>query len=324
MTVLVTGGAGFIGSHLVDRLMKEGENVRVIDNLSSGSKENIGEWLNESNFQFIEGELLQQDDVDRAVKDCNIIFHMAANPEIRIKKAGPEDHFKQNITATYYLLESIRKNNFLGTLIFASSSTVYGEADRIPTTEDYGPLMPISLYGASKLACEALISAYAYMYAFKAVIFRLANVIGSRSNHGVIFDFTQKLRMNPSKLEVLGDGTQTKSYIHVDDCVDGFIHGLENVKPLEIYNLGSDDTVTVLDIANIVKEATGHPDAEIKLSGGVDGGRGWRGDVKVMFLETERLKNTGWSTRYNSLEAVKMTAESVASQNNLLMKGKIR
>ena len=312
MTVLVTGGAGFIGSHIVDRLMKEGENVRVLDNLSSGSKENIGKWLNELNFHFIEGELLERDDVDRAVKDCKIIFHMAANPEIRIKKAGPEDHFKQNITATYNLLESIRRNDFHGTMVFASSSTVYGEADRIPTTEDYGPLMPISLYGASKLACESLISAYAYMYGFKAVIYRLANVIGSRSNHGVIYDFTHKLRMNPNELEVLGDGTQTKSYIHVEDCVEGFIHGLESVKTLEIYNLGSDDTVTVRDIANIVKEATGYPDAEIKLTGGVDGGRGWRGDVKVMLLETERLKKTGWSTRYNSLEAVKMTAKSVA------------
>jgi len=312
MTVLVTGGAGFIGSHLVDQLMNDGVKVRVLDNLSSGSKENVGEWLDDPNFEFIEGDLLDQDDVDGAVKDCEVIYHMAANPEIRIKKAGPEDHFKQNIMATFCLLESIRRNDLLCTLVFASSSTVYGDADMIPTPEDYGPLAPISLYGASKLACEALISAYAYMYGFKAVIYRLANVIGSRSNHGVIYDFTQKLRMNPSELEVLGDGTQTKSYIHVEDCVDGFIHGLKSMKTLEIYNLGSDDTVTVLDIANTVKEATGNPEAEIMLTGGVDGGRGWRGDVKVMLLDTERLKNTGWSSKYNSLEAVKMTAKAVA------------
>ena len=312
MTVLVTGGAGFIGSHLVDRLMKAGVKVRVLDNLSSGSKENVGEWLDDPNFEFIVGDLLDQDDVDGAVKDCEVIYHMAANPEIRIKKAGPEDHFKQNITATFCLLEAIRRNDLHCALVFASSSTVYGDADMIPTPEDYGPLVPISLYGASKLACEALISAYAYMFGFRAVIYRLANVIGSRSNHGVIYDFTQKLRMNPSELEVLGDGTQTKSYIHVDDCVDGFIHGHSSMKTLEIYNLGSDDTVTVLDIANTVKEATGNPEAEIMLTGGVDGGRGWRGDVKVMLLDTERLKNVGWSSKYNSLEAVQMTAQAVA------------
>ena len=312
MKVLVTGGAGFIGSHLVDKLLNYGHRVRVIDNLSSGTKNNIGKWLNDPKLTFIEGDLLNRKDINQAVEGCQVIYHMAANPEIRIKKAGPEDHFKQNITATYNLLEAIRRNQLHCTLIFASSSTVYGDADEIPTPVDYGPLIPISLYGASKLACEALISAYSYMYNFKAVIYRLANVIGSKSNHGVIYDFIYKLNENPNTLEVLGDGTQTKSYIHVSDCVEGFIKGEESEETLEIFNLGSDDTVSVLEIADIVKNVTGNQDAEITLTGGVDGGRGWMGDVKVMLLDTEKLKKTGWSPNYNSIQAVKLTAKTVA------------
>ena len=311
MRVLVTGGAGFIGSHLVDRLMAEGHKVRVLDNLASGSTANLEQWEDNLCFEFIKGDLLDRETTKRAVDGCARVYHMAANPEVQANKAGPEDHFKQNIEATYSLLESVRGSE-VELLVFASSSTVYGDAKVLPTPEDYGPLVPISLYGASKLACEAMITAYASMYGFRAVIYRLANIVGPRSNHGVIWDFVGKLRRDPATLEVLGDGSQSKSYLHVSDCVERFLRSAESGEQVTIYNLGSEDRVTVLEIAEIVKRATGCPDAEVVLTGGVDGGRGWKGDVKYMQLDMSRLRSIGWAPRHNSAEAVRLTAESVA------------
>jgi len=312
MRVLVTGGAGFIGSHLVDRLMAEGHKVRVLDNLASGSMKNLKQWESHPSFEFTRGDLLDRETTRKAVKGCAHIYHLAANPEVQAKKAGPEEHFKQNIEATYSLLEAIRGST-VNLLAFASSSTVYGDAEVLPTPEDYGPLVPISLYGASKLACEALISAYASMYGFKAVIYRLANVVGPRSNHGVIWDFTGKLREDPHTMEVLGDGKQSKSYLHVDDCIEGFLRGVESGRQVAIYNMGSEDRVTVLEIADIVRKTAGCPDAKVILTGGVDGGRGWKGDVKLMQLDMSRLRSIGWTPMHNSAEAIRLTAENVAS-----------
>jgi UDP-glucose 4-epimerase len=311
MRVLVTGGAGFIGSHLVDRLMAEGYKVRVLDNLASGSKANLKQWESNPNFEFIRGDLLDRETTRSAVNGCTQVYHMAANPEVQANKASPENHFRQNIEATYSLLEAIRSSE-IELIVFASSSTVYGDAEALPTPENYGPLVPISLYGASKLACEAMITAYASMYGFRAVIFRLANIVGPRSNHGVIWDFVGKLRENPDILEVLGDGNQSKSYLHVSDCVAGFLRGAESCEKMAIYNLGSEDRVTVLEIAEIVKNAAGCLDAEVALTGGVDGGRGWKGDVKYMQLDMTRLRSIGWTPRHNSTEAVRLTAENVA------------
>ena len=180
MRKLVTGGAGFIGSHLVDKLMKEGHSVRVLDNLSSGKVENFEKWLDEARFEFIKGDLLNIEDVQNAVSDCDVIYHLAANPEVDAKKASPEAHFRQNIQATFNILEAIRNQGDVQRLVFTSSSTIYGDADQFPTPEDYGPLKPISLYGASKLSCEGLISAYSSMYGFRSNIYRLANVVKRR------------------------------------------------------------------------------------------------------------------------------------------------
>jgi len=311
MRVLVTGGAGFIGSHLVDRLMANGCGVRVLDSLASGSMVNLGQWVGNPAFEFVRGDLLDRDAAVSAVDGCDQVFHLAANPEVRANKASPEDHFKQNVEATYRLLEAVR-GSAVELLVFTSSSTVYGEADALPTPEEYGPLKPISLYGASKLACEAMISAYASMYGFRAVIYRLANIVGPRSNHGVIWDFVWKLRDDSAVLEVLGDGSQSKSYLYVSDCVEGLLKGTESDERVTIFNLGSEDRVTVLEIAETVKRATGHLDASIRLTGGVDGGRGWMGDVKLMQLDMRRLKALGWAPRYNSAEAVRLTAKNVA------------
>jgi len=314
MKVLVTGGAGFIGSHLVDRLMEKGNQVRVIDNLASGSLGNLDRWIGHQGFEFIEGDLLERDASLEAVEGCSQVFHLAANPEVQANKAGPEEHFRQNIEATYSLLEAVAKRGGVELLVFTSTSTVYGEATVLPTPEGYGPTKPISMYGASKLACEAIVSAYASMYGFKAVIYRLANVVGPRSNHGVIWDFVGKLRGSPGELEVLGDGTQSKSYLYIDDCVEGLLKGEESVEQVAVFNIGSMDRTSVLRIAEIVKEEAGQRDAEIRLTGGVDGGRGWKGDVKLMQLDTSSLRRLGWAPRYNSEEAVRLTARSVSEQ----------
>ena len=314
MSNLVTGGAGFIGSHLVDRLMCDGKTVRVFDNLASGSLNNLNKWRNNPNFEFMEGDLLNRLDVKRALVGCKTVFHFAANPEVQSKKASPEQHFKQNIEATFNLLEEIRIQGGIKILVFASSSTVYGETEVFPTTENSGPLLPISMYGASKLACESLISAYASMYNFKAVMYRFANVVGSRSNHGVIWDFVGKLMDNPLELEVLGDGTQSKSYLYIDDCVDGVLKGTDSTRQVSVFNIGSLDRANVLEIAEIVKQETGNPDAVIRTTGGVDGGRGWKGDVKIMQLDVSKLMNHGWAAKHNSLEAITLTAKSIITK----------
>ncbi len=313
MRFLVTGGAGFIGSHLVDALMKSGNEVRVLDDLSAGSLENIKLWLENDQFGFIKGDMRNPEVVEEAVKGVEAVFHLAANPEVRIGSQSPELLYETNVLATYNLLNAI-KGSDVKFLVFTSSSTVYGDAEVIPTPEDYAPLEPISVYGGAKLAAEALISGYAHTFGFKALIFRLANIIGERSNHGVIYDFIIKLRKNPEELEILGDGTQRKSYLHVSDTVEGilqiFEHFRKGDRTVDFYNLGNDDWITVREIAEIVSEEMGLK-PKFRFTGGVDGGRGWKGDVKFMRLSIEKAKKTGWGPRLNSYEAVRRTVREL-------------
>jgi UDP-glucose 4-epimerase len=313
--VFVTGGAGFIGSHLVDVLCRNEMEVVVFDNLSSGRLESLQEWLHDPNFVFERGDLLKFGKIRDSLCDCETIFHFAANPEVRVSSTNPEIHYKQNVVATFNLLETVRLNGNVKTLGFASSSTVYGDAEKIPTPENYAPLKPISVYGASKLASEALITSYAYTYGFNAVIFRLANIIGPRSKHGVIYDFMEKLAKNPKKLEILGDGTQTKSYLYVGDCVNAMLEGINCPGDrVEIYNIGSEDQINVREIADVVCDKMDFRNVKYFFSGGVDGGRGWKGDVKVMLLSIEKIKTLGWIPAFNSRQAVEKTAESLLSQ----------
>jgi UDP-glucose 4-epimerase len=311
--VLVTGGAGFVGSHLVDVLMTREAKVNVFDNLTAGTLDNIKQWLDNPNLNFIKGDLLNPADLAKIEKTSfETVFHLAANPEVRIGLTNPDIHFQQNIVATHNLLESLRKTKNKPTIIFTSTSTVYGEPTKMPTPEDYAPLKPISTYGASKLASEALISAYAYTYGFKAIILRLANIVGPRSKHGVIYDFTQKLNKNPTQLEILGDGTQTKSYLYISDCIEAMLIGLEkSTEPVEIYNVGSEDQIDVKTIAEIVAEEMGLQNVEFKFTGGVDGGRGWKGDVKNMLLDTSKLKSLGWKPKLNSKQSIRKTVKTL-------------
>lgn len=313
MKVLVTGGAGFIGSHLVDHLMEEGYEVRVLDDLSAGSLENLKGWIDHERFEFMQGDLRRRDVCEKAVKRVDAVFHLAANPEVRIGAQSPELLYETNILITYNLLETMRKED-IKALAFTSSSTVYGEAKEIPTPEDYGPLEPISVYGGAKLAAEALIAGYAHTFDIKAVVFRLANIIGKRSNHGVIYDFINKLKANPDRLEILGDGTQRKSYLHVSDTVEAMLYlfkeFLKEDKIYDAYNIGSEDWITVTEIAEIVSREMGL-NPEFYFTGGVDGGRGWKGDVKIMLLNIEKAKAKGWKPKMNSKEAVEKTVREL-------------
>ncbi|MBS7657056.1 MAG: NAD-dependent epimerase/dehydratase family protein [Candidatus Bathyarchaeia archaeon] len=310
--VLVTGGAGFIGSHLVDALMRQNSAVRVLDNLSSGNLKNINQWLNNRNFEFQKGDLLNQENCENAVENCEVIFHLAANPEVRLSSTAPNVHFDQNVVATFNLLEAVRRFGKANFFIFTSSSTVYGDVTQIPTPEDYAPLEPISVYGASKLASEALVMAYANTYGFNAVIYRFANIVGPRSKHGVIYDFIKKLRYNPYELEILGDGTQAKSYLYVDDCIDAMLFSYAKAKRfVEVFNLGSEDRINVTTIASIVTEEMGLRKVQFRFTGGIDGGRGWKGDVKHMLLAIEKLKSIGWKPKLNSAEAVRKTVKEM-------------
>jgi UDP-glucose 4-epimerase len=313
--VLVTGGAGFIGSYLVDRLMDAGYFVRVVDNLSSGDLANIKRWLNDHHFDFVQGDLKDLAVAERAVKDVEVVFHLAANPEVRVAEIDPSVHFNENLLTTFNVLEAMRKSSAAKLIVFFSSSTIYGEPAEFPTEEDYGPLLPISVYGASKLGCESLISAYSHTFGIRGLIFRLANIVGGRSRHGVVVDFIRKLKKNPEELEVLGDGEQSKSYLHVKDLIEAVFlalkHFVDTRKTLEIYNVGSLDRIDVKSIAEIVAGEMGLRNLKLKFTGGVDGGRGWKGDVKSMLLSVNKLLSLGWKPTLNSEEAIRVSCREL-------------
>jgi len=315
--VLVTGGAGFIGSHLVDRLMSEECEVSIVDDLSSGDLKNVSQWSENPRFRFMLGDLLEEKTLGALPRECEIVFHAAANPEVRVGTQDPRTHYEQNVLATFGLLETLRRSSLPKTFVFISTSTIYGEASQIPTPEDYGPLCPISIYGASKLACESLISAYCHSYGLKAIIFRLANIVGSRSRHGVLWDFITKFRLNREELEILGDGRQRKSYLLVDDCIDGMFAGLEaSANIIEIFNVGSVDQVDAATIAKIVADEMGLKEVHLRFKTEFEDGRGWTGDVRNMLLDVSRLMRVGWSPHHNSVESVREAARRLISENS--------
>ncbi|NAZ35069.1 MAG: SDR family NAD(P)-dependent oxidoreductase [Pyrobaculum sp.] len=309
MRILVTGGAGFIGSHLVDRLAAEGHQVRVIDNLSSGRLENLA---HRRDVEVIIGDLKNPQDAQKAVHGVDAVFHFAANPEVRVSTTNPDIHFSENVIATFNLLEAMRKND-AGQLVFASSSSVYGEPDEIPVDEN-APLRPVSVYGASKAACEHLIHAYAKLYGFRAVVLRYANVVGPRLRHGVIWDFINKLRKNPHELEILGDGRQIRSYIYIDDAVEATLLAWKKATDAyAVYNVATEDWITVDEVADQVIEAMGLTNVK-KTYKPVLHGIGWPGDVKKIALRIDKIKQLGFKPLLNSKEAVKLAAKNLISE----------
>lgn len=299
--IVVTGGAGFIGSHVVDRLVKI-DKVIVIDDLSSGR----ADYVNPDAELHIAD--LAKDDIVDIIRGADEVWHIAANPDVRVGAENPEEIYRNNVLATYRLLEAMRKAG-VNRIIFTSTSTVYGEAKQIPTPEDY-PTHPISIYGASKLACEALIESYCHTFDMQSWIYRFANVIGRRSTHGVIYDFIMKLKSNPNELVILGDGEQNKSYIYIDDCIDAMFAGLKAEDRVNVFNIGSEDQIKVRRIAEIVCEEM-NLNPTFRFTGGR---RGWKGDVPIMLLSIEKLKKMGWKPKYSSEEAVRKATRDLLEE----------
>ncbi|MDH5807281.1 MAG: NAD-dependent epimerase/dehydratase family protein [Candidatus Verstraetearchaeota archaeon] len=300
--IIITGGAGFIGSHLADRL----GNVKILDNLSSGRIENI----KSHNFLYI--DLKNFEDLLKAIEETETIFHFAANPEVRVSTINPEIHFNENIVATFNLLEAMRRKD-VKEIVFASSSSVYGEPDYIPVNEN-ASIKPISIYGASKASCENLIHAYSKLYGIKAIILRYANVVGPRLRHGVVYDFLIKLMKNSKILEILGDGNQIRSYIHIEDAIDATIIAWKNSsRNFEVYNIGNEDWISVNDVAKITLEVLGLKNTNF-IYKPILNGIGWLGDVKCIALSIEKIKSLGWKPKMNSKEALIKTIHSLLNE----------
>lgn len=308
--VLITGGAGFIGSNMVEYLL-DGNKVSVVDDLSNTDERYIREFFSRDNFEFVKMDITKEENFAE-LGDFDLIIHLAANSDVRGGSADPLLDFRSNVVGTLNVLEFMRKKD-IPEIAFSSSSTVYGEASVLPTPESYGPYMPISSYGASKMAGEGFITAYSHYYGMRGTIFRFANIVGRNSTHGVIFDFINKLRKDGKKLEILGDGTQRKSYMHVSDCISSMIYVHERSRKTDIFNLGNDETTSVKRIADIITDKMGLRNVEYEFTGGIEG-RGWKGDVKVAQLGIDKLKEYGWKNRYSSDQAVEKAVEESLEQ----------
>lgn len=292
MKILVTGGAGFIGSHLTEELSKEHE-VIVFDNFSSGRKE----FLDGIKCKVIKGDIRDKDKISNELKDVDVCYHLAADPDVRKSYYKPIENFEIDCMGTVNVLEGCRRND-VSKFVFASSSVVYGIAE-IPTPED-APIRPISNYGAAKAASENYMMSYSNLYGIKCLSLRYANIIGPKSTHGICYDFYKKLKKNPRELEILGDGSQKKSYLHVRDCIDATLLAasvfFKSKKIFDVFNVGSEEQITVKEIADIIVNELNLKGVKYKFTGGKIG---WPGDVPQMLLSIEKIKKLGWKPRYN-------------------------
>jgi UDP-glucose 4-epimerase len=303
MRAIVTGGCGFIASHVVDRLVGEGAEVSVIDNLTTGHLENIRGHLDSGKAGLLRFDLGDIKRTAKALKGADAVFHLAANADVR---HGLEDNFRdidRNLMVTYNVLESMRRND-VKSLLFSSTAATYGEPDIFPTPETYHPRQT-SFYGASKLACEGLIEAFCEAYGMQAWIYRFVSIQGERHPHGVTYDFVRKLKQNPRDLEILGDGTAMKSYLYVGDCVDGFFLGFrESNAKTNLFNIGHTEFVDVKTVADIITDEMGLKSVRYRFTGGK---RGWVGDSPLVHLDTSRMRALGWKPRLSIEETVRRT-----------------
>ncbi|MHA1247935.1 MAG: NAD-dependent epimerase/dehydratase family protein [Candidatus Thorarchaeota archaeon] len=299
--VLVTGGAGFIGSHLVDALVEDHE-VVVLDDLSGGRIENIEAHMSRDNFTFVQGSITSEEDISKALDGVSTVFHFAAQPDVRLSVMKPLWDFAINVQGSMLLLDNMRRRDIRRMIFASSGGTVYGDAEVFPTPEST-PFRPISNYGAAKGAFEMYLSSYAELYGINSVSMRLANIIGPRSTHGVIYDFYMKLKRDPTRLEVLGDGSQEKAYMYVSDAVDAALVLAEKMWPgYQPVNVGSGQRLRVSRIAEIVRSEFGVPDARIEYTGSR---RGWAGDVVVTDIDVSRLRSFGWAPKVDIEDGVR-------------------
>jgi UDP-glucose 4-epimerase len=309
-TVLITGGAGFIGSHLAESLLNMKCQVICVDNLLLGSKVNIEFLLNRPNFTFYETDVSSIEALSDIVNNyaIDIIFHLAANSDIQASARSPEVDYKNTFSTTYTILECMRQKN-IKKMFFASTSAVYGERIGMSLSEDTGSLCPISYYGGAKLASEAFISSYTYMNNFDVTVFRFPNVIGPNLTHGVLFDFIKKLKLNKAILEILGDGTQNKPYIYIDDLIDAILLVVfGDDQGMNIYNIGVEGTTAVNEIADMVCRKLKLKNVHYIYTGG---DRGWKGDVPTFKYDLSKIYQCGWKAKYNSNQAVQITLDKL-------------
>ena len=305
----VTGGAGFIGSHLVRTILNEEDAiVTVYDNFSSGRMWHLEDIRDKNKLEIIEGDIKDFEKLKNVMEGAEIVYHFASNPDIAKAATQPDVDFWDGTYLTNNVLEAARLNG-VKKFLYSSGSGVYGDTDHTEVSEDYSPMLPISTYGASKLACEALICSYCHMFDMNAAAFRFANVVGPRQTHGVGYDFVRKLMKKSDELYILGDGKQSKSYIYVTDVISAMrLIEKNSLKGYSYYNVATRDYITVTEIADIVTEVMGLENVKYVYSGG---DRGWKGDVPVVRLNSDKIRRLGWSNRYTSREAVYNSVKSI-------------
>jgi UDP-glucose 4-epimerase len=303
--IFVSGGAGFIGSHLLSTLLKETaiDHIVIFDNFSSGQLSYVRENGADSRVEVMRGDLKELSAVTSAMADCDTVFHLAANPDIAKAISQPDIDFWEGTYLTQNVLEAMRITG-ARKILYTSGSGVYGENPTVAFAEDYGPCVPISTYGASKLACEGLIAAYCHMFGLTGRAFRFANVVGPRQTHGVGYDFVRRLKADSTRLRILGDGTQKKSYIHVEDVLAAIrLADARTTRNYDVFNVATDDSITVAEIADLAVKVSGlaSSDVQYEFTGG---DRGWKGDVPIVRFDCSKIKALGWKARRSSAEAI--------------------
>lgn len=312
--IFITGGAGFIGSHLTDILVNEDREVIVYDNLSTGKKEFLINCFKKNNFKFIKADLLNNQLLSKSIpNDTDMVIHLAANADVSKGYADPSLDFKQTTIATFNLLEAMRQKK-IKNLVYFSGSGVYGDVGKRFTNEKYGPLVPVSMYGATKLSAEALIYSFSNLYGIKAWILRPANIIGNRSTHGVIFDFINSLKINPKKLAILGDGNQSKSYLHISDLMSALFCILnKGNNSINVYNVSSDSFITVNSIAKIVIKIMKLKNVEIITTAEKIG---WPGDIPMVRLDISKISKDRWKPLLTSRLAIERTVREIIAERD--------
>ncbi len=313
--IFISGGAGFIGSHLTHRLLKDAgvERVVVFDNFTSGQHSYIVELMSDRRLELVQADLKDLSAVKSAMAGCDTIFHLAANPDIAKAVTQPDIDFWEGTYLAQNVIEAMRITG-ARKIFYTSGSGVYGENPSVDFREDYGPCVPISTYGASKLGCEALIASYCSMFGLCGRAFRFANVVGARQTHGVGYDFIRRLKVDPTRLRILGDGSQRKSYIHVDDVLDAiFIPDLGTAVPYDVFNVATDDYITVREIADMAVEVSGLAPGSVQYDF-TGGDRGWKGDVPVVRFDCSKIKEMGWRSRRSSAEAVRVAITAMREE----------
>jgi UDP-glucose 4-epimerase len=311
----VIGGAGFIGSHFVHRLLADpsAEQVVVYDNFTSGQMWHLEPFTNDPRLQVVEGDVKNVDDLTSAITGMHTVIHLASNPDIAKAMTDPTIDFVEGTLLTNNVVEACRRAS-IDVLLYASGSGIYGDLGNYEPTEDHGPLRPTSTYGASKLAGEAMLSAYSSMFGFRSYAYRFGNVVGPRQTHGVGFDFVRRLLNDPTELRILGDGLQSKSYVHVDDVVSAVLLAPTVTPDLHnAFNVATGDYITVTEIAEIAIEVLSLDPSTVRLDY-TGGDRGWKGDVPVVRLNTDKIRSLGWSNRRSTREALRASLESMLAE----------